>query len=147
MVRVKKSEGREPTPADEALANSARFIRLKAEIKERTAEADKLKPLIMGFLEEEGEEDDQGSLWFDLPTEINGISSMKRERRESTSVDADKTLSILQKKGLEKRCYRMEPVLDQDEVLRCAKEGLISKRELGQMFPPKVTWALVPTKS
>lgn len=144
MVRVKTRE--EPSEADLANANAARYLHLKGEIKEREVEANRLKPKLMGFLEKNGEEDDQGSLWYDLPTEVEGYTALKREKRIGQTVDADKTLSVLQAKGLEKRCYRMEPVLDEQEVLKAVSEGLISDEELAEMFPPKVTWALVPSK-
>lgn len=145
MVRVKQRE--EPTPADMANANAARYIHLKNEIKDRSVEADRLKPKLMAFLEENGEEDSEGSFWMDLPTEVEGVVSLKRERRVAQTVNADRTLTVLQDKGLEKRCYRMEPVLDQDEVMKAVAEGLISDEELAEMFPPKVTWALVQAKS
>lgn len=144
MVRVKTRE--EPTPADHAAADSARYIHLRDEVKEREGEMKKIKERLMAFLDKEGEEDDQGSLWFDLPTDVEGYTAMKRERRVSRGVAADKAMALLKKKGLEKRCYRKVPTLDQDEVMKAVAEGLVSDEELAEIFPDKVTWALVPAR-
>jgi hypothetical protein len=39
------------------------------------------------------------------------------------------------------------PVLDEDADMACLYEGLLSEEDVDTMFPKKITWAFVPSKS
>ena len=71
---------------------------------------------------------------------------MKRERRVSRSVDEESAERILREEGLYERCYDTVPVLNQDEVMACLIEDLLTDEQVEEMFPSKVSWAFVPKK-
>ena len=145
MARVKRRE--EPTPLEEARAWGVQYVLLKQEIKEKTSEADKLKGRLNEFLDADGEEDDKGNLWMDLPEPVDGIRSIKRERKAKQGVDEVRALAILQDKGLEDACYEMVPTLNTDAVMEQVRKGTLTDEELAEMFPETVQWALVMSKS
>ena len=45
------------------------------------------------------------------------------------------------------RCYTIQPVLNEDEVMACLYEGLLTEAEVDMMFTKKIVWAFIPSKS
>jgi hypothetical protein len=41
----------------------------------------------------------------------------------------------------------MEPVLNEDQVMACLYEGLLTEEDVDSMFPKKIIWAFIPSKS
>lgn len=105
-----------------------------------------LKKRLSTIVEEHGEEDEKGHLWLELPEATGGYQSLKRERRVHTGLDEDKAERILAAAGLTERCYRMEPVLDQDEIMAALYEGLLTEAQIDEMYPQKISYAFVPVK-
>lgn len=110
------------------------------------AREQELKRRLSSIVEDHGEEDEKGHLWLTLPESAGGYVSLQRQRRVSTSLDEEKTERILAGAGLTERCYRMEPVLDQDEVMAALYEGLLTEAQVDEMFPQRITYAFVPVK-
>jgi hypothetical protein len=106
-----------------------------------------LKKRLATIVEEYGEEDEKGHLWLVLPEATGGWQSLKRERRVRTGLDEDKAERILAAAGLTERCYKMEPVLDQDEIMAALYEGLLTEQQVDEMYPQTVSFAFVPVKS
>lgn len=123
------------------------YVFLKKKIDDLAKEQNSIKARLSDMVDAEGESDDKGHLWYKLPEEVEGYVSLKRERRVSPGLDLEETTRILKEKGLETRCFRMEPVLDEDAVMACLYEGLLTEEEIDTMFPKKITWAFVPSKS
>jgi hypothetical protein len=123
------------------------FVSLKRRIDDLTKEQSAIKAELSNLVDQEGEPDEKGHLWIRLPDEVDGYTSLQRQRRVSQSLDEDEASTILNNKGLTERCYKMVPVLDESEVMACLYEGLLTEEEIDEMFPKSVTWAFIPSKS
>lgn len=143
MVRIAK---RERSEQDEFQQKVAAFLRLKKSVAELTKEANGLRDEISASVDETGEVDESGNRWFHLADEVEGVASLKRERRASRSLDAAAAEAILSEKKLTERCYDLVPVLNEDSVMECVINGDLTEDDLEQMFPTKVAWALVTSK-
>lgn len=122
------------------------YIHLKKQIDDLSDLQSEIKKKLIAFVETNGETDDKGHVWFDLPEEFEGYKGMQRQRRVSQKLDMDAAQEILDKLGLSDRCVKMVPSLDEDEVMACLYEGLLTEDEIDQMFPKTITWAFVPVK-
>jgi hypothetical protein len=121
-----------------------------------------LKGDLMKVIEEVGVEDNDGHLWLELPEaiEVEHISvdkktnepkygkklytKLKREKRISEPLDEDKAEAILAKKNLLDQCQTIITVLDEEKIQALYFQKKITKAELRQMFPQRVTWAFIP---
>jgi len=122
------------------------FISLKSRIESLTKEQSVLKEELNQYVIDNGQEDDRGHISVFLPEEVDGYTSMKRQRRVSQGLDMDAAILILTKKGLAERCIRSVPTVAEDEVMAALYEGKLTEQDIDTMFPKKITWAFIPTK-
>lgn len=115
-----------------------------------------VKEVLFGFLESEGEEDDNGHLRLDLPEPIEGIATLVKQKRVSVKLDEKELENLLRSKtvregakevSLYDKCTKTVTVLDEDKVHAAIWEGRISEEEFEQCVERKVTWALAKEKS
>lgn len=131
---------------NELLGKFSEFIHLKKQVEDLTRLRDDLKTELAQIVEAEGEEDDKGHVWLELPEPVEGYIAMQRQKRISQKLDEQAAEELLREKKLYDRCYQMMPVLVEDEVMACLYEGLLSEEEIDTMFPKNITWAFVPAK-
>lgn len=112
-------------------------------IKAREAE---LKKRLSSIVEEFGEADEKGHLWLPLAESTGGYVSLQRQRRVSRTLDGEKAARILAGAGISDKCYRMEPVLDQDAVMAALYEGELTDDQIDEMWPQKISYAFVPVR-
>lgn len=134
-------------PETGVIGKVRKFISLKRQIDDLTKEQSLLKTDLSNMVDAEGEADDKGHLWYRLPVEVEGYVSLQRQQRVSKRLDEDVANRTLIGKKLKDRCYKLVPVLDEEEVLSCFYEGLITEAEVDAMYPRSITWAFVPSKS
>jgi hypothetical protein len=134
-------------PETSILSKVRQFVTIKRQIDDLTKEQVQLKAFLSNLVETEGEEDDKGHLWYTLEQEVDGYRSLQRQRKVSQSLDPAEATRILGAKGLAERCYSWEPVLKEDEVMACLYEGLLTEEDVDTMFPKKIVWAFLPSKS
>jgi hypothetical protein len=132
--------------AGEVTALFREFVYLKKNIDDLSKRQDVIKKKLSEFVDAYGDEDDKGHKWYDM-AEVDGYAGMQRQRRVSQKVDHNMCLNLLTDKGLEGRCFEMKPVLNQEEVMKCLYEGLLSEDDLDIMFPKTVTTAFLVTKA
>lgn len=137
---------RSPKEDTSVLGKVKKFITLKRRIDDLTKEQSVLKTELSNFVDEFGEFDAKGHRVFELPEEIDGYVSLQRQRRVSQKLDPEEAERILKEKGLTNRCYQLLPVLDEDAVMSCLYEGLLTEEEVDTMFPKTETWAFIPLK-
>lgn len=125
----------------------SQFISLKRRIEDMTKEKAAIQADLAELVDTVGEPDEKGHLWLHLPHEVDGFTALQRQRKVSQSLDSDKAEEILKSKGLFDRCYVMQPVLKEDEVMAAHFEGLITEEEIDKMFPQKVTYAFLVSKA
>ena len=134
-------------PVSSILSKVQQFITIKRQVDDLTKEQTQLKTFLSNLVDEEGEPDDKGNLWYPLEQEVDGYRSLQRQRKVSQSLDPAEATRILGAKGLAERCYTWEPVLNEDQVMACLYEGLLTEEDVDAMFPKKIIWAFIPSKS
>ena len=134
-------------PVSSVLSKVQHFITIKRQLEDLTKEQTELKTFLSNLVDAEGEPDDKGHLWYSLEQEVDGYRSLQRQRKVSQSLDMQEATRILIEKGLDSRCFVMQPVLDEDAVMSCLYEGLLTEEDVDTMFPKKITWAFIPSKS
>jgi hypothetical protein len=122
------------------------YVLLKKNIDDLTARQNVIKKELMSFVDGYGLEDDKGHKWYDMP-EYGGYNGMQKQRRVSQSVDENAAQSILEDKGLAERCFEVKPVLNEQSVMECVYEGLLTEDDVDTMFPQKITNAFVLKKA
>jgi hypothetical protein len=134
-------------PVDSILSKVQHFINLKRRIEDLTKEQAEVKSFLSDLVDAQGEPDDKGHLWYPLEQEVEGYRSLQRQRKISQTLNHDEASRILQEKNLHGRCYIIQPVLNEDEVMACLYEGLLTEEEVDMMFTKKIVWAFIPSKS
>ena len=119
----------------------ASFVALKRRIADMDKERSSIQAELSDIVDEEGEPDEKGHIWLTLPFEVDGITSLQRQRKVSQSLNEDSANTILSEKGLSERCYKMIPMLDEAEVMACLYEGLLAEDDIDAMFTKKVSYA------
>lgn len=129
------------------LGTVKQYVTLKRRIDDLTKEQSVLKSELSDLVDQQGETDDKGHVWLPLPEEVDGVVSLKRERRVSQSLDMDAAILILTQKGLAERCIKPIPTVAEDEVMAALYEGKLTEDDVDAMFPKKITWAFITSKS
>ena len=140
-------EREDPKAPNTFMSKVVNYVSLKRRIDDMTKESSELKSDLSDLVDTEGEPDENGHLWLRLPESVDGVTALQRQRRVSQSLDEDTAEKLLKEKNLFERCYVMQPVLKEDEVMACLYEGLITEEEVDAMFPKKVTWAFITSKA
>jgi hypothetical protein len=99
-----------------------------------------------------GDIDEKGSKFWKLdpPIEVNGqkFTEVKRERRVSVTLDAEKAEELAIAKGIRDRVFKevTTEVLDQDELYVLNQEGILSDEELDSLFVETESFAFKPIR-
>ena len=127
------------------------LVRQNATLKDRIdstiAIQNDIKEKLRDGLKELGEVDDRGHVVVEINDDITGIKRVLNQRKVSKSLDMDIAEDILKEKGLHERCVTLIPVLDEEAIMAAYYEGLVTEEDIDKMFPAKITWALVMSKS
>lgn len=121
------------------------YVHLKKNIDDLTARQNVIKKQLSEFVDANGLEDDKGHKWYDMQ-EYGGYAGMQRQRRVSQTLDEEAAHDLLRDKDLSARCYELKPVLDEQAVMECLMEGLLTEDDVDTMFPKKVTSAFILVK-
>jgi hypothetical protein len=131
---------------DPTVADFKAFVGLKRQIDDLTKMQNEIKTRLVEAVEKYGDTDDKGHIWYDVPDAVDGYKGMQRQRRVSQKLDIDAALKLLDGTPLADRCLKMVPSLDEDEVMACMYEGLLTEEDVDTMYPKTVTWAFIPVK-
>ena len=134
-------------PVSSVLSKVQQFIAIKRQIDDLSKEQTQIKTFLSDLVDREGEPDDKGHLWYPLEEEVDGYRSLQRQRKVTQSLDPEAASRILEEKNLKDRCYTMQPVLNEDQVMACLHEGKLTEEDIDTMFPKKIIWAFIPSKS
>jgi hypothetical protein len=128
------------------MAQVREFIGFKKRIDDLTKQQSVIKAELMEVVEQEGIEDDKGHFWLELPEEVEGYVSLQRQRRATQKINPEVALHLLKARGLADRCIKTIEVVDEDEIMACLYEDLLSEKDMDDMLTRTVTWAFVPSK-
>lgn len=149
--RIVRQKTLDPTPTlDDYLKTRS--------LRERSAwEEDLLKADLMDFLADSGDEEDGGHRSFTLDEPLGyfqhkagnlipkSVTGILRQRRESVSLNEERTMALLKAKELLDRCTKVEVVLDEDAILAANYEGIISDDDLEALYDKKESFAFYLT--
>lgn len=136
-----------PNEGNPIVSKVRKYVTLRSRIEDLTKEQSSLKTELSALVDDQGTPDEKGHLWYSLPEEVDGYTSLQRQRRVTQKLDEDEARRTLSAKGLFDRCYKMVPVLDESEVMACLYEGSLTEEEIDAMFPKSVSYAFIPSKS
>jgi len=145
MARVKDEDLRNIDEED-LIAQTKKYAFIKAQLEFLEKEQKTLRAQLFEVLDAEGQEDDKGNIIIELPSDIDGVSSLVKQRRVSRKIDEDKAAEIIAEHGLEDTLYKTIRVVDEDALMAALYEDDLTEEEVDQMYPPTVTWALVLKK-
>jgi hypothetical protein len=145
MARVKNDE---PRFSDEnnLISRTKKYAFLKSQLDYFEKEQKALRALLFEDLDEIGEEDDKGNVIIELPEEVEGYSSVVKQRRVSRKIDEALAEEIIIKHGLEEVLYKTIRVVDEDALMAALYEDVLTEEEVDEMYPQSITWALVLKK-
>ena len=131
----------------EFLEQVRQSVMLKDKIDQLNSLQSEVRSSLKDGVKELGEEDSRGHIVVEVDDEATGIRKVMHQRKVSKSLDIEVAENILKEKNIHERCVTMVPVLNEDEIMAAFYEGLITEEDIDAMFPAKVSWALVMTKS
>lgn len=145
MARVKQKE----EPSDAALFESraTAYLAAKAEADRYAKRATALANDLKARLDSLGTELDGGHFRFSFASPIGDFAGLKKERRVSRTLDEDRALEILQQRGVADQATKTITVIDEDAVFALLAEEVLTEKDIEEMFPAKVTWALKVEKT
>jgi hypothetical protein len=113
----------------------------------------RLKANLMEILEATGELQEGGHRQIDLDSPLpyvqykgeepktKSITGIQRKRREHTSLNEDRTMTMLKRKKLMEQCTTTIVVIDEDAVLAANYEGKITDKELAALYDKSENFA------
>lgn len=131
----------------EFLEQVRQSVMLKDKIDQLNSLQSEVRSTLKDGVKELGEEDSRGHIVVEVDDDTTGIRKVMHQRKVSKSLDIEVAESILKEKNIHERCVTMIPILNEDEIMAAFYEGLITEEDIDAMFPAKVSWALVMTKS
>lgn len=131
---------------DEFEMDARAYLHLRDSADEIKKQMNVLRDQILRRITESGEEDDKGHMWLELPQEVGKYTAFKRQRRVTTSLDYGRAIELLEERGLLDQCTVMKPEVDEDAVVGAVWSGQLSQEDFNEMYPQKVTFALVPVE-
>ena len=145
MARVKDEELRNVDETD-LIARAKKYSFLKSQLDYLEKEQKALRVELFEVLDTQGVEDDKGNIIIELPEEVDGVSSIVKQRRVSRKIDEDKAADIIHSKGLQDSLYKTIIVVDEDALMAALYEDVLTEAEIDEMYPQSITWALVLKK-
>ena len=146
MARVKEEESR-IAGQDDFETQARQYIFVKKQMEFFESELKKLREQIFEHVDTSGEVDGSGNLFVELPSEIEGIKTIQKQRRVTRKINPEMADNVIASKGLESELYKTIQVIDEDALMAALYEGKLTEEEIELMYPEKVVWALILNKN
>jgi hypothetical protein len=124
MARVANQEPR-GVDKDDTLSQAQQYIFYKKQVEYFQQQMKDLREDLFSVIDDSGEKDDKGNIIFELPKEIEGFTSMTKQRRVTI-----KTVEVI----------------DEDALMASLYSDELTEEEVDEMYPQTVVWALVMNK-
>lgn len=145
MARIKPEEPR--TAEQDSLINQTKeYAFIKAQLEYLEKQQKELREKLFEYVEASGETDDKGNLILELPQEVDGVVSVVKQKRVTRKVDEVVAEEIITAKGMEDTLYKTIRVVDEDALMAALYNDELTEDEIDQMYPQKITWALILSK-
>ena len=146
MARVKEEQSR-VAGQDDFETQARQYIFVKKQVDFFESELKKLKEQIFEYVDTSGEVDGSGNLFVELPSEIEGVKTIQKQRRVSRKINPEMADNVIMSKGLESELYKTIQIIDEDALMAALYEGKLTEEEIELMYPEKVVWALILNKN
>lgn len=124
------------------------WVYLKAQVDRTTGQLNHLRDEISADVERYGEPDESGHVRLPIARtfEYGGrrYEGIKRERRVSRLINQERAETLALDKGLIGRLFPARPTFDPDELYVLYQQGLLTEKEIDDLYDTKVTWAFKP---
>lgn len=145
MARVKPEEPRNGNNST-LVSRAKEYAFIKAQLDYLEKQQKELREQLFIDAEENGEVDDKGNIILELPEEVEGYSSVIKQKRVTRKVDEMVAEDIITEKGMEDTLYKTIRVVDEDALMAALYNDELTEEEIDRMYPQKITWALVLKK-
>jgi len=146
MVNIIPEDGKRFSDPNDIQSQIREYIKAKSSADFFEEKCASLRNNIFQYIEENGEEDSNGSISLRLDSPIDGVSGLQKNRRASRKIDELKAEQIIEAAGIADEVYELKRVVNEAALLAAHYEGKITEEELDEMFPVKVVWALRTVK-
>jgi hypothetical protein len=145
MARVANQEPR-GVDKDDTLSQAQQYIFYKKQVEYFQQQMKDLREDLFSVIDDSGEKDDKGNIIFELPKEIEGFTSMTKQRRVTRKIDEDVAFEIIDERGLRDKLIKTVEVIDEDALMASLYSDELTEEEVDEMYPQTVVWALVMNK-
>jgi len=146
MARVKEEQSR-VAGQDDFETQARQYIFVKKQMEFFESELKKLREQIFEHVDTSGEVDGSGNLFVELPSEIEGVKTIQKQRRVTRKINPEMADNVIMSKGLENELYKTIQIIDEDALMAALYEGKLTEEEIELMYPEKVVWALILNKN
>jgi hypothetical protein len=145
MARIKAEEPRN-TDQDDLVNQAKEYAFIKAQLDYLEKQQKALREKLFEVLDASGETDDKGNIIVELPQEVDGYVSVVKQKRVTRKVDELVADEIITAKGMEETLYKTVRMVDEDALMAALYNDELTENEIDQMYPQKITWALILSK-
>lgn len=142
MAKVIEEEGSRFEDSETLEAQVREYAKIKMSLDVLEARQKELREKLFGHLDQEGFEDDKGNIQIELPSAIDGVVRIEKQRRVSRKLNELVADDIIESAGIADEVYEMKRVINEDSLMAAYYEGKVTEDQLDEMFPANVTWAL-----
>lgn len=146
MARVSDVEPREIYDPNDPQAQIREYIKLSATLDALEKRRKELRDTLIEIIDTDGYEDEKGNIQYELDAPIDGVLRLEKQGRRSRKLDETVAERIIEERNLADEVYEMVRVINEDALMAAFYEDKITEAELDEMFPIKVTWALMTAK-
>jgi hypothetical protein len=146
MAKIIEEESRLPQNPDDFQSQAREYVLLKKTLENLETRQKELREKLFSHLDLEGQEDSSGNVFIEMSNEVEGIRVIEKQRRTTRKLDENIAEAIIAEKGLEETLYKTIRVIDEDAIMAAHYNDELTEEEIDQMFPSKVTWALMTKK-
>jgi hypothetical protein len=122
------------------------YAKLKASMDVLETRSKELRAKLFSHLDSEGFEDDKGNILLELPSPIDGVTRIEKQRRATRKLDEFSAEAILEELGLTDEVYELKRVINEDALMAAFYEEKITEQQLDEIYPISIVWALRTVK-
>lgn len=122
------------------------YLQVKSSVEMLEDRQKELREAIFEHIEADGEIDDKGNIFIELPAAIDDVVRIEKQKRVSRKIDESTAEEILKENNLEDEIYETVRVVNEDKLMAAFYEGKLTEDELERIYPAKIVWALRTAK-
>jgi hypothetical protein len=146
MANLIPEEGTRFSNPDNLQSQVREYLLLKESMSNMETRSKELREKIFAHIDNEGEEESNGSISLYLEENIGDYQRVQKTRRAKRNLNETLAEEILETTGLADEVFEMKRVINEDALMGAYYEGKLTEEQLDEMFPTTVIWALTTLK-